>query len=70
MKLEEWTDEHNLHYSSDQLEGLHVIGTCGTCEHWDYSGQKAGFCKKYPSAGVTQSQTPEYFGCIYWGIKV
>jgi len=66
MKLKDWI-ENPIDYPNSNL---YVIGTCGTCEHWDYSGQKAGFCKKYPSAGVTQSQTPEYFGCIYWDIKV
>lgn len=65
MKLHEWLIEEWK--SKDEAEGLHVIGTCGTCKYKKNFPEVENVCK-HPDNWV-ENGFPDSFGCIHWTTK-
>ncbi|MCK5613450.1 hypothetical protein KAR91_66885 [Candidatus Pacearchaeota archaeon] len=66
MHLINWLSE-NWRSLSKSSSNLHVIGTCGNCEHRKYDNTDSPECGSPKPTPVNQAWRD--FGCIHWEKK-
>lgn len=69
MEMNKWLTKELLykwHTSGPKdFENLHVIGTCGECEHYKMFGSPS----QIDICGLLRIESKPDFGCIHWEKK-